>query len=340
MARGRELLIRAILGALWKVIRRDAKSLGSFSTNNFFVVGVAALFLGDPGAFISLNVVMAVVIFFPMSTDPLRKIPPARLALWPLSVRNRQVLRVLSPWLNPVTWLLGALALWKSVGISVWVMVAGLFLLAFVIPAIPRGERKGLFLRLPNIPGRLNQLVRKNVRETLSTLDFYGALLWSVAGGSLRLVGKLPAAAFMPITMIVLLALSTNALSLFGLDGRGGMTRYRLLPLPGWQILAAKDAAFLTVAVVLTAPLSPAAGLGGALVALAIGHYDSVVRRHVEVRWRFSTSASLQGSIVQIVAMIASGAAVVNFSRFVLVLCIAAYAISTWWFGRELDRVR
>jgi hypothetical protein len=333
-------LILSILGALWRVIRRDAKSLGSFSTNNFFVVGVAALFLGDPGAFVSLNVVIAVVLFFPLSTDPLRKIPPARLALWPLSDRQKQALRALSPWLNPITWLLAGLALWKSIGISVWVMVAGLFVLAFLVPAIPRGQRKGLLLRLPNIPGPLNQLVRKNVREMVSTLDFYSALLWGAAAGALRLVGKLPAAAFMPITMIVLLALSTNALSLFGLDGRGGMTRYRLLPLPGWQILAAKDAAFLAVALILTAPLAPAAGLGGALVALAIGHYDSVTRWHTEVRWRFSTSASLQGSIVQIVAMIAAGAAVVNFSRWVLLPCIAAYGVSTWWYGQELDRVQ
>jgi hypothetical protein len=289
---------------------------------------------------VSLNVVMAVVLFFPLSTDPLRKIPASRLALWPLTDRQKQVLRMLSPWLNPITWLLAGLALWKSVGISVWVMVAGLFLLAFVVPAIPRGQRKGLLLRLPNIPGPLNQLIRKNIREEFSTLDFYSALLWSAAAGLLRLMGKLPAAAFMPITMIVLLALSTNALSLFGLDGRGGMTRYRLLPLPGWQILAAKDAAFLAIVLVFTAPLAPLAGLGGALVALAIGHYDSVTRWHNEVRWRFSTSASLQGSIVQILAMIASGAAVVNFSRFVLIPCIAAYGASVWWFGREMDKVR
>jgi hypothetical protein len=161
-----------------------------------------------------------------------------------------------------------------------------------------------------------------------------------VAGGLLRLTGKLPAAALMPITMILLLAISTNALSLFGLDGRGGMTRYRLLPLPGWKILAAKDAAFLGVVALLTAPLSLAAGLGGALVALAIGHYDSVLRWHPEVRWRFSTSASLQGSIVQIIAMIASGAAVVNFSRLILIPCAIGYGVSTWWFGREMDRVR
>ena len=329
-----------ILGALWKAVRRDAKSLGSFSTNNFFVVGVAALFFGDAGAFLSLNVVIAVVLFFPLSTDPLRKIPASRMGLWPLTVRQRQALRILSPWLNPMTWLLGALALWKSVGMSVWLMAAALFLVGFVVPAIPRGQRKGLLRKLPSIPGHLGVLLKKNIREEFSTLDFYGALLWAGAATLLRLAGKLPEAAHMPITMIVLLALSTNALSLFGLDGRGGMTRYRLMPLPGWQILMAKDVAFLVTVLVLTAPLAPLAGLGGALVALGVGHYDSVTRWHTEVRWRFSTSASLQGSIVQIFAMIAAGASVENFSRFMLIPCIAVYGASTWWYGQELDRVR
>lgn len=333
-------MILPILGALWKAIRRDAKSLGSFSTNNFFVVGVAALFFGDPGAFLSLNVVIAVVLFFPLSTDPLRKIPVSRLGLWPLSGGQRKLLRVLTPWLNPITWVLGGLALWKSVGISVWLMLAGLFVVAFLVPAIPRGQRKGLLRRLPNVPGSLNQLVRKDVREMFSTLDFYSALLWAVAAGLLRFTGRLPQDANVPITMIVLLALSTNALSLFGLDGRAGMTRYRLLPVPGWKILMAKDAAFLVTVLVLTAPLAPLAGLGGGLVALAVGHYDSVTRWHSEVRWRFSTSASLQGSIVQILAMIASGASVVNFSRLMLAPCVAAYGASVWWFGQEMDKVR
>jgi hypothetical protein len=319
------------------VVRRDAKSLGSFSTNNFFVVGVAALFLGDPGAFVSLNVVMAVVLFFPLSTDPLRKIPVARLALWPLSDRQRQVLRALSPWLNPVTWLLAGLAFWKSIGMSVWALAAGLFLVAFVVPAIPRGQRKALLFGLPNFPGPLNQLFRKNLRETLYTLDFSSARLWCVAAAGLRLFGRLPAAALMPITMIVLLALSTNALSLFGLDGRGGMTRYRLLPLPGWQILAAKDAAFLGIALLLTAPLAPLAGLCGALVALAIGHHDSVNRWHGEVRWRFSTSASMGVSIFQIVMMMMAGAGAVHWSRLIVIPCAAAYGYSTWRFGRQLE---
>jgi len=75
----------------------------------------------------------------------------------------------------------------------------------------------------------------------------------------------------MAMTVLVVVALSSYAQCLFGLDGAGGWSRYRLLPLRGWQILAAKDAAFLLVTAVLVAPLAPLAGMGAALVALAMG---------------------------------------------------------------------
>ena len=53
------------------------------------------------------------------------------------------------------------------------------------------------------------------------------------------------------------------------------MTRYRLLPLRGWQILLAKDVAFLGVLLLLTLPLDARAGLAFGLAALAIGRYPS-----------------------------------------------------------------
>jgi hypothetical protein len=78
------------------------------------------------------------------------------------------------------------------------------------------------------------------------------------------------------MTIMVMLALSTCAQTLFGLDGDGGMTRYRLLPVPGWQILAAKDVPFLLASLVMTLPLAPSAGL--AARALRSGHRPSPFR--------------------------------------------------------------
>jgi hypothetical protein len=75
-----------------------------------------------------------------------------------------------------------------------------------------------------------------------------------------RAAGLLPAQALLPLTILVMLALSTHAQTLFGLEGDAGMTRYQLLPVPPWQILAAKDAPFLLLLLLLTLPLAPGAG--------------------------------------------------------------------------------
>ncbi len=66
----------------------------------------------------------------------------------------------------------------------------------------------------------------------------------------------LPPEAFMAMTVLVVGAMSSYAQCLFGLDGEGGLSRYRLLPVRGWQLLLAKDAAFLAVVIPLTLPLA------------------------------------------------------------------------------------
>jgi hypothetical protein len=78
---------------------------------------------------------------------------------------------------------------------------------------------------LPRFPGPLNHLIRKNLRETLSTLDFWCGALISLVCLVFRIAGRLPADAFLLMTMLVALALSTYTQTLFGLDGEGGMTR-------------------------------------------------------------------------------------------------------------------
>ena len=89
----------AILSALGRAFQRGEKSFASLAGNNFFLVAV--LFLGKAGTFLFL--IMGLVILFPLSTDPLRKIPASRLALWPLEKREYWLLRAVSPWVNPMT---------------------------------------------------------------------------------------------------------------------------------------------------------------------------------------------------------------------------------------------
>ena len=332
--------IAAILRAVSKALRRDQRTLQSVAGNNFFLV--SALLLQKSGTFIYL--IIGLVLLFPLSTDPLRKVPRSRMELWPLDGGERRLLRLLSPWINPMTWVIAALAIWAVKGgvtLGLWAVAAGVVAAGFLLSELPGGPAHGLLRRVPNFPGMLNQLIRKNIREMVATLDFYCGLLLAVTALAWRLTGAtIPHEAFLALTMLVALALSSYAQCLFGLDGRGGLSRYRLLPLRGWQILAAKDAAFLAVTIPLTLPLAPLAGAGAALVALAIGHEPSVNQPRAQVRWRFSSGAGLVYGIFQAVAMGMAAAGIFFNGAFVLVPCAAAYAGSLWWYGRVLDRLR
>jgi hypothetical protein len=329
--------VLAVLNAVWRAVRRSQGSFASIGTNNFLIF--TAYFLRQNGAFLYL--IIAVLIFFPLSADPLRKIPPERLVLWPLERREWWILRVLSPWLNPIMWLLAAATVWAVHRKVTWQLlgvVVGLFALCFVLSDISGGAWDALSRRVPGFPGLLGELIRKNLRQMMSTLDLWLAFVLSVGTTIYRIADRTaPPEAFLMMSLLILLALSSYAQCLFGLDGAGGLTRYRLLPLRGWQILLAKDAAFLIVGVVLTLALNPLAGLVAALTVLAIGHEQSVKHLRSQIRWRFSTSSSLGNGVVQVPAMFMAAYGVTRTSLLLMIPCLAIYGISLWWFGRWLD---
>ena len=330
--------VGAILRALATVSRRTGRSFGAFYGNNLFAVSLLLLFGKDPGAFAALNSVILLVLFLPLSGDPLHRIPADRMALWPLANAERRQLRVLSLGLNPVAWVVVGLAVWNRLTLGLWGLIAGLFAVGLLMPWLP-AARGGMWRWVPSMPGRLGQLVRKDLREALCMLDFYAALLMSAVTAAYRAAGILPADALLPMTLLVLIAFSTQSQTLFGLDGPGGMTRYRLMPVEGWKLLAAKDAGYLILAVLLTLPLAPLAGLGGALASLAVGHWESVRKRRDGARWRFSTGASFGGSMLAVLALILAGAETQRVGWPVLLLCVALYAASTGYYGRELETV-
>jgi hypothetical protein len=191
---------------------------------------------------------------------------------------------------------------------------------------------------VPGIGGLLGELVKKNLRQMVSTLDFWCAVALSVGTTIYRFLDRTaPPEAFLLMSVLVMLSLSSYAQCLFGLDGEGGLTRYRLLPLRGWQILLAKDVAFLMVAVALTLAFSPLAGLAAALIVLAVGHDPSVKHMRAQVRWRFSTGAPLGNGVVQVFGMSIAANGVARTSVLLLVPCLAIYGISLWWFGRRME---
>lgn len=318
-------------------MRRGGKSAGSFASNNLFVLAVTLLVFKDREGFAAISVLIAAILFFPLSADPLRKLPRARMAVWPIGRLERGLLRILSIALNPVAWVLAWLALRKAVTWELWAAVALLFAVAFAIPGRAGEGRPAWFRAMPHFPVALDQLIRNNLRQTFATLDFYCALAIAAGGFAFRCAGSLPPAAFLPMSLVVTMALSTYATNLFGLDGTTGMTRYRLLPIAAWQVLAAKDAAFLLVTIALTLALSPMAALAAAFVGLAYGHYASVAHRHADARWRFATSKGLAGGLLQMVAMALAGAAVIDGSPWALVPCAGLYAWSTWHWSRGFE---
>ncbi|MEO8371100.1 MAG: hypothetical protein ABI806_18090 [Candidatus Solibacter sp.] len=330
----------AILRALALAYRRDWTAFQSLAGNNFFLI--TAFFLRQAGTFVYL--IMGLVVLFPLSTDPLRKVPPSRLALWPLSRRERWILRLASPWINPLTWGLAVAAIWgagRTISVGLLGMVAALFVAAFLLSAVPMpsGVRGGMWRGVPNFPGPLNQLVRKNIREILCTLDFYCALLLSLAVLAYRIFGPaLPHEAFMAMTVLVVGSMSSYAQCLFGLDGDGGRSRYRLLPVRGWQLLLAKDAAFLAVVLPLTLPVAVLPGIGAALVALAVGHAPAVEHPRRQTKWRFSTGGGLGNGVVQLIALAMTASGIFLTSVWFLAAAVAAWLISLWWFGRDVDR--
>jgi hypothetical protein len=138
------------------------------------------------------------------------------------------------------------------------------------------------------------------------------------------------------MTVLVVGALSSYAQCMFGLDGEGGLSRYRLLPVRGWQLLLAKDAAFLAALVPLLLPLAPAAGLGGAFLALAIGHAPTVSREPEQTRWRFTTGGALGNGVVQMIAIAMTVSAVFSTSLWFLPLAAVVWLGSLFWYGRAL----
>ena len=326
--------IRAILTAVGKASNRNAKSVRTMAGNNMFYAGTTLLFMADAPAFVFFLVVMAIVMFLPSSGDPMALAPRDRLALWPLTARERLQLRLISPWLNPLTWLIFAGLLWKRITWGLWAFVAAFFAAGF-IGSSTRRMPFSLLRYIPGIPGPWRFLVRKDVRQLACTLDLYCALLISAPALFLRLQGKLPDEAHAPLTMVVLIMMSTCALTLFGLDGEGGLTRYRLFPLSGPMILAAKGLSYLLAVLLLTVHLSPAGGLGGGLLALAAGQYLAVTRITAQSRWRFRAGNAFSHSLFQMLVTVLGSGVVMQLHPLFLAPCALVYALSLWWCGRR-----
>ncbi len=332
----------AILSALARSVWRDLRTFSSISGNNIALFVVIVMYQ-QPQSVAFFLMILGVLLLGPLSGDPLRKVPPDRLALWPLSTRQRIGLRLGSLALSPVVWFAVPFFIWTG-GVSFGLLLIGAALLIQVAVGVWSHRRAGRptsrrAVRMPKFPGQLGGLIQKDLRQMLSVLDGYAALALALGGTLYRLLGARPDPdAFLILALVVVIAISTYGQCLFGLDLPWGVARYRVLPLRGYQILLAKDIAFLCVAAVLVAPLALLPGLAGALVALAVGHHASVLQPLPQTRWRFTGGTLWPSGFFQVFPLVAIGVATGRASVWYLGLALAAYLASLWYYGRQWDK--
>lgn len=299
------------------------------------------LVMQDAGLFIFLLVALVVII--PLSANPFQKIPLSRLRCWPLSRAEIWILRMASPWVSPMTWLLALLLIAveaQKITHGIWLFIAMIVSGGFVLSSLPKNIEHSVFRHMPRFPGVLNQLIRKDLRQILSVLDVYLAGLLSGITAFVRLTDvDLSLHGLMILTTLVVLALSSYTLSLFGPDVPSGLSRYRLLPVRGWQPLLSKDLSVLLVSLPLLAPLQTVPGLGATFIALAIGHHASVRVARTQSRWRFSRGAPfLPLGIAQTFGIASAGALVFFHGALLLVPCVAIWVLSIRHYGKPIER--
>ena len=341
--------VSPILRALSRVVRRDVSTFGPAGFNNFFffialMLWAAAQSGVEPKSSYPLLLFVLVVLLFPLSADPLDKVPPSRLDLWPITTRQRIELRVVSILLSPVLWIAAGLIFFKrirpAIAIAFLTALIGVQVIATagrsLMARVPRGR---LLKIVPEFPGRLGGLVRHHMRQQFQVLDIYIAMIFSLGACAYRGFAPSPEPEAFPIlAMLVALALSTYSQCLFGLDrASSAMTRYRLLPLHGWEVLLAKDLAFLGMLSLLVLPLDPLPGLTFGLFALGVGHHAAVFDKMTLRRWRFAGGRVFIG-VVQCVGGFMLGVAVHRVNPAFVVSSVVIWAGSLVIYGSALGR--
>ncbi len=311
---------------------RDVRSLGSIAGQNFlfsFAVG---------GQFFVL--LLLLVLLLPLSTDPMQKIPEERRLTWPVLTWEWRIVRFVSVFLSPVAWL--AILLLVTVGWRAGTLVFAAGVGLYFVKHLARKCAGALFttwsFRIPAPPGVIGSIMRLQFRSMLHTLDPYLAFTLMASTELYRIFGKaLDPAAPRIMSLLVALALSTEAQVLLGLDGRGA-ERYRHLPIRGWQILLAKDLAFLLLLGLLVLPLDFFSGVFGGLAALTVGHHNSVLKPIPQVRWRFTSGALVPHGVAQTVALFSVGSVVRMEGVPMVSICLLAWCVSVIFYGWQWDR--
>ncbi len=332
-------MLAAILHALRRAAQRDLGTFAGVKVNNFFLF-VALLIAGavssgvQPWSAYPFLALMGFLLAFPLSGDPLDKIPVERQLLWPLKPSQRLALRMVGLLLSPMVWL--AIALLPKVGRTGAAVLLGFQLATLAVrKLLARLPRLDVARTVPLFPGKLGPLVTSHFRQMLTLLDTWLAIAIAVGAWVYALAASPADPEGPPILgILIALALSTQAQALLDFDRHSGTT----LPLQGWEILVAKDTAHLGLLLVLTLALHPAAALAASLTALALGHHSSVFLKLPQKRWRFAGGRLLPVGALQALGTVAAGFGTLRHGWPVLAATALFFLASLYFYGRRLDQ--
>ena len=150
--------LAAILVTLAKLSWRDLRRFNSLGTNNFFLFVMLIFGMQPANAF--LPMLLGLILLFPLSADPLGRVPADRLGHWPLSKLERLGLRAGSLLMSPIAWITLGLLLWglrsgpnaMELGWRFLLLGVGIAVLTYLFTALPARLPQLNVLRLIPVP--------------------------------------------------------------------------------------------------------------------------------------------------------------------------------------------
>lgn len=334
--------ILAYLLLLKKLMLKELGSLSSVRFNNFlfcilFIMS-AGFDSGAPKAAFWSTLFFQVVLLAPLivtfSVDTQHRLPPERVATWPLTSAQRLSLRCVSFALNPFFMVLFFVYLfWMGLAAGLFFVLLALIIHAtvYAVGRLPFTPRTPASLRISMAPLKLGGVAQETWREMYGTLDFWAALFIAISGTLYRLFGQAPEPeAFPVLSLFVGIAMSTIGQRMLRLDEGRALLRYRLLPIAGWKLLVTQDLTFLIPLAIMVSFLSLRTGIAFGLVAIAVGRYPSLRQRANQRRGRFVGGDPRFGA-VQVLLGGFAGIGAARAGLWVLAVAFALYVASLFW---------
>ena len=343
--------IAAVLEVVARSAWRNARSVGGFLGNNFFAVIVLLMAeepLDRPSSTAIFYFVIGLLYAIPLANDLTLRIPADRFSLWPLTRLERAIVHVVNLALNPLLALAVLFAaLSRHPAVRVGLLASGIaaplgaYAIRFAGHRMTRFHVRPLMRVTPQFPGRLGGLIQNHMREQMRMLDVFFAAALSVGGVAYRVFDPhSDPMATLVIGHLLVILMSTLAQAHLAFDAEAENTRARLLPISGAAMLFARDAAWVSISVLVVvwyASLPVAAAL---LAALTVGHCAAARPRVEQRRGHFASGTLWPIGIAQMAGVMAAGVVTFRFGVAVLALVVGVYGWSLIWYGRRWERAQ